>query len=162
MSKRPANKQATNISALIEQILINKGLDKKLQQYRAWTVWNEVVGPQIAKHAQPLRIRESILEVRVENPTWMQQLQLLKPKILKGLNERLGEETLQDIFWKRGKVENPVTEIAVQELPLPELPPEQAKEIEQLIADIHDKELRQSMQKLLTLAGRHEQLNQGD
>ena len=97
MSRAKTNNQAAGISSLIEQILASKGLDKKLQQYRAWTVWDEVVGPQIAQHAQPLRIRESVLEVRVENPTWMQQLQLLKPKILKELNQRLGESTLNDM-----------------------------------------------------------------
>lgn len=104
MSKRPRNEQAISIHALIEQILASKGLDKKLQQYRAWSVWDEVVGPQISQHAQPLRVRESILEVRVENATWMQQLQLLKPKILKELNEKLGDDHLQDIYWKRGKI----------------------------------------------------------
>ena len=76
MSKRPTQKPEIDIGSLIEKILASKGLDKKLHQYRAWSVWDEVVGPQIAQHAQPLRIRESVLEVRVENPTWMQQLQL--------------------------------------------------------------------------------------
>ncbi len=41
----------------------------------------------------------------------MQQLQLLKPKILKELNEKLEGETLADIFWKRGKVEKVEKEI---------------------------------------------------
>lgn len=156
MSKRPANKQATGISSLIEQILASKGYDKKLQQYRAWTVWDEVVGPQIARHAQPLRIRDSILEVRVENPTWMQQLQLLKPKILKELNHRLGEATLTDIYWKRGKIDRE-EKIATAEPILPPLSSEHAADIEKLTGGISDPELRQSLKQLLTQAARHDQ-----
>jgi len=161
MSRRPKNKQATGISSLIEQILASKGLDKKLQQYRAWTIWDEVVGPQISQHAQPLRIREATLEVRVENATWMQQLQLLKPKILKELNKRLGESTLTNIYWKRGTVEKKKEEMAA-EPDLPQLSPEQSSEIEQLTSDIGDKELQNRIKNLLTIAGRHEQREQSD
>lgn len=161
MNKKSSKKPEIDIGSLIEQILASKGLDKKLHQYRAWSVWDEVVGPQIAQHAQPLRIRESTLEVRVENPTWMQQLQLLKPKILKELNQRLGDSTLEDIFWKRGKIEKPEE----PEPAAPELPPlsnERATEIDKLTGDIRDDELRTHMRQLLTLAGRHDQQdNQG-
>jgi len=161
MSKRPASKQATGINSLVEQILASKGYDKKLQQYRAWAIWDEVVGPQIARHAQPLRIRESILEVRVENPTWMQQLQLLKPKILKELNGRLGETSLSDIYWKRGKIEKEEIPKTVE----PELPPlsaEHAANIEKLTCAITDSELRQRLKQLLIQAARHEQQDAAD
>ena len=161
MSKRPANKQATGINSLVEQILASKGYDKKLQQYRAWAIWDEVVGPQIARHAQPLRIRESILEVRVENPTWMQQLQLLKPKILKELNGRLGETTLSDIYWKRGKIEK--EEIPKTTEPaLPPLSAEHAADIEKLAGEIADPELRRHLRQLLAQAARHDQLKEAD
>ncbi len=156
MSKRPANRQVTAINDLLDKILAGKGLDKKLRQYRTWTIWDDVVGPQIARHAQPLRIRDSILEVRVENATWMQQLQLLKPKILKELNENLDGETLTDIFWKRGKVEREVEEVTVDH-DLPELTKSQKEEIDDLTAEIRDIDLQQRLKKLLSLAGRHEQ-----
>ncbi len=156
MSRRAKNQQASAIDILIEKILADKGLDHKLQQYRAWTVWDDVVGPQIARYAQPLRIRGSVLEVRVENATWMQQLQLLKPKILRELNGRLGGQVLDDIFWKRGAIERQV----VPETVAPQLPPltsAQLADIERLTRTIHDSELQQGLKRLLSMAGRHSQ-----
>lgn len=163
MSQRTGNKKASDISSLLEKILIDKGLDKKLQQYRAWTIWDDVVGPQIAQYAQPLRIRESILEVRVAHATWMQQLQLLKPKILKELNTRLGENSLVDIYWKRGEIDKSGPEGSPEpSQPLPDLTDKQSSEIDLLTGDISDKELQLRLKNLLTIAGRHDRESRTD
>jgi len=151
MSRPSKKSQASDINSLLEKILESKGLDQKLKQYRAWVVWDEVVGPQIAQHAQPLRIRESVLEVRVAHATWMQQLQLLKPKILKELNQRLGDGSLKDIYWKRGEVVAP----EAQETPRPvkekPLSKENREKIEKLAADIEDLDLRKQFSRLMEL-----------
>lgn len=162
MSKRASNRYASEIGSLLEQILAGKGLDKKLRQYRAWSVWDEVVGPQIAQNAQPLRIRESTLEVRVANAAWMQQLQLLKPKILKELNSRLGEESLTDIYWRRGEIEPNSMKKPAEEAPPPQLTPDQAREIERLTSGMEDPELQRHLKKVLTAAGRHERKNESE
>ncbi len=102
---RPGLKQAAAIGDLVVEVLRRQGLDGKIEEYRAWQVWDSVVGAQIAARARPVRIREGVLEVRVEQAVWMQQLQLMKPQILSRLNERLGKAVVRDIFWRRGRVE---------------------------------------------------------
>lgn len=54
-----------------------------------WRVWEEAVGPQIARRAQPIRLRGRTLLVAVSSAPWMQELQLLKRTILTELNARL-------------------------------------------------------------------------
>jgi len=105
--KRPPMKRAMRAGSIAADLLSSRGYDLKLRQYRAWQVWEKVVGPQIARHARPLRIRDRVLEVRVDQPVWMQQLRLMAPQILQRLNQALGEELLSDIYWRRGKVEPP-------------------------------------------------------
>jgi hypothetical protein len=80
----------------------------------------------------------------------MQQLQLMKPKILTRLNERLGNQAIKDIFWRRGKIE-PV--LAAPTEPdrrrPPPLPAEETARIEAVVAPLSDPELRQRLQHFL-------------
>ncbi|MBE0598149.1 MAG: DUF721 domain-containing protein, partial [Desulfuromonadales bacterium] len=89
--KRPAMRKAATTGELVLDLLRRQGLEAKMKEYRAWQIWDQAVGPQIAARARPVRIREGVLEVRVEQAAWMQQLQLLKPKILAKVNEALGQ-----------------------------------------------------------------------
>jgi hypothetical protein len=145
-------KNAASVGNLIQSILRQQGLDGKLREYRAWQVWDEVVGPQIAAKARPIRIREGILEVRVEQPVWMQQLQLLKPKILARLNERLEGAAIKDLYLRRGKIER---DLAEAETPPPpswqsaRLTKEEESHIEAALAPLADQELRQSLRAIL-------------
>jgi len=141
--------------ALLDQLVQGLGLGEKLEQYRAFIVWGEVVGPQVAARTAPLRIRGGVLEVRVDQAVWMQQLQLLKPKILIRLNERLGQETIRDIFWRQGSV----AELFAREAPvgapnLPPLAPEDAARIEATLSPLTSEELRAPLRRLLSKQAR--------
>jgi len=148
--QRPPMKKAAAAGTLLNQFLEQSGLSGKLRAYESWQVWNEVVGQQIAAHAQPAKIRDGVLEVRVDQAVWMQQLQLLKPKILARLNERLGEQVIRDIFWRRGSVEGPSPgAIAPPPSPPPPLPTEEMFRIEKIVHLLDDAELREQLRQIL-------------
>lgn len=144
-------RKAASAGDLLEHLLESLGLSERIEQCRALVVWDEVVGDQIARQTRPLRMREGVLEVTVAQPVWMQQLQLMKPQILKRLNERLGGTTVTDIFLKRGRLQpRPEEE--------PELPPlwttvtlsaEESRQIREAVAKLEDPELRREMQAFL-------------
>jgi hypothetical protein len=140
-----------HIGDLVEQLLTSKGLTAQLKKYQTWSCWDDVVGPQIARYAQPLRIRGRILEVRVSQSTWMQQLQLLKPKILIQLNERLEENLLDDIFLKSGPIKTPA--IASPSEPPPTIPldDEDHNQIDEILEGIDDPDIRKSLSSLIGL-----------
>lgn len=149
---RPRMRKAATAGAIIQDLLRQRGMDVKLREYQAWQIWDEVVGPQIAARARPLRIRDGVLEVRVEQPVWMQQLQLLKPKILAKLNERLGAGTLKDLYLRRGRIEHeeapdsgpdPAT---WKSIPLSE---EEKAAIEATLASLADPEIKREMRALM-------------
>ena len=149
--RRPRLKKAARAGDLVDKMLKGFGLDERLQQYRALIIWEEVVGPQIAARTRPVRIREGVLEVNVDQPTWMQQLQLMKPKILAQLNAELGKASVKDLFLKRGKVN---VRIDKQVEPPPawrmvQLDDSEKQHVEGLLKTIEDPELRAEMEKFL-------------
>lgn len=142
--------RAVGIGGVLQNLLQQRGMTARLREYRAWQVWNEVVGPQIAAHAQPCGIRDGVLEVKVDQPVWMQQLQLLKPKLLARLNEHLGSPLFRDLFLRRGRLAPPVAPRTAKPLPPP--PPLDAaaeKKIAAAVADLTDADLRRHLAHLL-------------
>jgi hypothetical protein len=151
-------RRAARAGDLLNVLLSGWGLDERLSQYRAMLIWDEVVGPQIAAHTRPLRIRDGILEVGVDQPTWMQQLQLLKPQILSKLNARLGDTGgLREIFLKRGSIAPRPAAAARTQAPRWRgvvLPAEEISELKALLAAVTDAELRQELENLLVQQAR--------
>ena len=151
--KRPPMRRAAKAGDLLDALLTGWGLEERLQQYRALVIWDEVVGPQIAARTRPEKIRDDVLEVCVDQPTWMQQLQLLKPQILAKLNARLGEGSLREIYLKRGKVTAPATVTSSAAPPAwrkMTLSPAEATELRAMLAGVEDGELRRDLESLLT------------
>jgi hypothetical protein len=152
--ERNSNRKADAVGAVIRQLFHERGLEARMRRYKAWQVWEKVVGPQIAARARPARMRDDILEIRVDHPVWMQQLQLMKPKIIARLNAAIGEPLIRDLFLRRGRLE---TESAARPARLPELrwrtvslSPEESTHIEQTVAAVSDPELRRHLQELFS------------
>lgn len=151
--------RAVAVGKLLEDLLRARGMEDKVARYKVWLAWDRAVGPQIAAQARPIRIRENTLEIRVASPVWMQQLQLLKPRILAQLNDALGEQAFTDIYLRRGKVDKPGA-------PAPKQPTwrdvsldaEDQKQIEAALAKVGDPTLRTSMRRVLERQKRLEKL----
>jgi len=149
--RRPKLRQAARAGDLVDKLLKGLGLDERLHQSRALIIWEDVVGPQIAARTRPVRIREGVLEVNVDQPTWRQQLQLMKPKILAQLNAELGKATIKDIYLKRGKV-NVRAEKQGEPPPawrMVQLDESEKKQVEELLTAIEDPELHDEMERFL-------------
>ncbi len=65
------------------------GLETRFRQEQIWTVWSAVVGPQIARHAQPYAVRQGRLIVHVSDPVWLHHLSMMRHRVVAALNERL-------------------------------------------------------------------------
>jgi predicted nucleic acid-binding Zn ribbon protein len=70
-----------------------------LVHYPLWTEWERVVGPQIALHARPLRLRRGLLVVEVDGPEWMQELRYLKRELRERLNATVTGAPVRDLFF---------------------------------------------------------------
>jgi predicted nucleic acid-binding Zn ribbon protein len=95
----------TRLSALLEQTLSRFGLDRRLDDYRVWQAWDEVVGRTISRNAQPVRLDGTRLIVTVRSSTWLQELSLLQRELVSRINEWMHREVVREIFFVVGRVD---------------------------------------------------------
>ena len=149
--------QVERIGDVLEKSLKRFAPTMRLDEYGVWPVWNDVVGKAIARNAQPEKIRNGTLFVKVASPVWMQQLQYMKEMIAEKLNTRLKSEVVKNIFFVVGRINDEVLE---QESKSP--PPKLAESSEHAIDEaflesIKDPEIRQAFRKLLKNYSRRKQ-----
>jgi hypothetical protein len=133
---------------LLQQSLHRLELGPQLQAYAVWPVWNEVVGAPVARHAQPEKIRNGTLFVKVSSPVWMQQLQFMKDLIAEKLNQRLRAAVVKNIFFFVGTVSSPELEPEPQTEPISTAPARTVID-DQFLDSLQDPEVRQAFKRLL-------------
>jgi predicted nucleic acid-binding Zn ribbon protein len=97
------------LGELFPTTLKRMGLERKLDDYRAWDAWDEVVGPAIARNAQPTRLDGDRLIVAVRNSSWLQELDLLKKQLRERLNEKMGRQLVAELYFFVGKLDQDAT-----------------------------------------------------
>ena len=102
----------------MEQTLARIGLDRRLDDYRVWQAWDEVVGRTISRNARPVRLDGSRLVVAVRSPTWLQELRLLQGELVSRLNEWMRREVVRELFFVVGRVDDESAPLRSGQAPL--------------------------------------------
>jgi predicted nucleic acid-binding Zn ribbon protein len=87
------------IGRILTKNLRNLGIDRRLKEESIVLNWNRLVGERIASKANPLRVRDSILFVSVENASWRNELFFMKRKIIEELNRSVKGNVIRDIVF---------------------------------------------------------------
>jgi len=136
---------------VLEISLKRLDLNSRLDDYGVWTIWNQTVGNAIARNAQPEKIRNGTLMVKVSSPVWMQQLQFMKEMIVAKLNEQLKNDVVKNIFFVVGRIAAPVDDTPP---PKPSTPPRLVDA--SFIETIDDPEIRDAFKTLLSSFARRQ------
>lgn len=72
------------------------GISDEVRAQRVITEWSELVGPKIAQRTRPDGVTDRVLWVEVATSAWLHELNLLRPQLVEGLVQRLGEPKLFD------------------------------------------------------------------
>jgi len=138
------------IRSILENTIKSLEIDVPLKTYSILAAWNEIVGESVAAHSRPRTIRNRILFIDVAHPTWMQQLQFLKPTLLEKINTFLGESLIQDIRFKLGKILSNVS-ASPKTLSIEDERLDKAtlNRIEGLLQKMDDEELKGSLREVL-------------
>jgi predicted nucleic acid-binding Zn ribbon protein len=87
----------------IDKVLVRtlKGLkiDRRIKEETVILNWAKVVGERIAAQTQPLRVRDSILFVKVQSASWRNELVFLRANIIKELNQSVKANVIKDIVF---------------------------------------------------------------
>ena len=87
------------IDRVLVRTLKSLNIDRRIKEETLLLNWSKVVGDRIASETIPLRVKDSILFVRVENASWRNELVFLKGKIIKQLNQSVKANVLKDIVF---------------------------------------------------------------
>lgn len=121
-------------------------LTRRLDDYALWEIWDDTMGPTVARNAQPDKLRKGTLSVKVRAPTWMQQLQYMKDIMVEKLNERMGREVVTNIFFVVGDIP---AKTSPEDSDVPRPAVDATRLPEQELGRIDDPDLRDCLRHLL-------------
>jgi predicted nucleic acid-binding Zn ribbon protein len=90
----------TSLKEIIDSLMRGSDLAVNPEDARIWRIWDDAVGPVVARNAHPLWIRKGLLRVKVSEPIWLQELGLSEQAIRERLNERLGRTAVRRIEFR--------------------------------------------------------------
>jgi predicted nucleic acid-binding Zn ribbon protein len=80
------------------------GWAPRLEGARVHGRWEEIVGDQLARHTEPVRLRAGVLVVRAESGAWATQVHYLGTQLAARANEVLGEGAVQRVSVVTGSL----------------------------------------------------------
>ncbi len=96
------SREPERIGLILQRFLRRRGWERKVKENQAVNLWGIACGEAIRNHTKALRCEESKLFVRVESPSWRNELAMLKPKLIRKLNKVLGAKVISDIIFIGG------------------------------------------------------------
>lgn len=81
----------------LQKVLKDYKLSGDVDAYRVFSLWDEIVGQKMADHAAPVRIKDRILFVEVDDPLWLSQIKYMKGDILGKIDVRIKRGVLKDL-----------------------------------------------------------------
>jgi hypothetical protein len=73
------------------------GLGGAIATGRVWARWVEIVGDAIADHAEPTSLKEGVLRIRTDSPTWATELGYRGAEIARRANAVAGAEVVTEV-----------------------------------------------------------------
>lgn len=73
--------------------------DKFKDFVKVYIGWKKIVGKTLSEHSKVKNIKDGVLFVGVSNSVWLQELLLLKKKIIKDLNNNLDIPIKEIVFY---------------------------------------------------------------
>lgn len=145
---RPPVAMAQAVATTLERL----GLGPGVKQREVWRVWPSVVGPQIARHAQPHQVSRGRLIVHVTDPVWLHHLSLMRHRLLASLHLALGESAIREIILRVGEMEGASEPRDDPPPPEPPLAPARRAEIRELVGTLGEAPCRDALERLMVRA----------
>jgi len=88
------------LKEVINELLKEYRLSDRLKEIKIIESWPKIVGKMIAKHTTGIYFRNKRLYVTIDSAAMREELHYAKTKLLKSLNKLVGENFIEEIFFK--------------------------------------------------------------
>ena len=82
---------------LLGSVVARSGLEDPVSTGAVWARWEEMVGTEVARNAEPTSLKSGVLRVRTESPIWATEIGYLGPEIKRRINSALGRELVTEV-----------------------------------------------------------------
>ena len=96
MSKR--EKESFSVKDLMKSFIKENNLSKGMQKLKAEEAWVKLMGQGVASYTDSVQLQNKTLVVRLNSSALREELSYGKEKIIKMLNEELGEEVISKLM----------------------------------------------------------------
>jgi hypothetical protein len=128
------------------------------REHQVFMVWDQALGETLARTTRPVAVHHGSLIVAVKDSAWLQELQFMKPEMIKKLNRVLGKGVIREIRFKIGswQDEPPAKGEEQADAETPDLDPAVIAEATAAASVIPDPRLRDQVLKTLLASARKE------
>ena len=131
----------SRLGDILRGFVASSGFVRQIRLYQAYGRWEEIVGPEVARHVRPVRVERGVLWLVADSGVWAEETSFARPVILEAL-KRHGVQ-VRDIRLRQGTLPRPES---LAELPrseaAPPPPPGKAADL------IRDPDLRRAFTSL--------------
>lgn len=92
------------IGDVISQLMARRGYARVLSEGQCAEVWKEVVGSDSVRRTRTGRMRRGVLEIVVDHPVVLQELNFRKRQLIQELNQKMPELRVRDLKFIVGQV----------------------------------------------------------
>ncbi|MBO7610421.1 MAG: DUF721 domain-containing protein [Muribaculaceae bacterium] len=88
------------IGTIIDNFLKEEKLDTQVDEYRASSLWPQVVGPGVNRYTISRDVRQGVMYVKLSSSVLRQELMMGRSVLVKRINELLGRDVIHDIVFQ--------------------------------------------------------------
>jgi len=90
----------SSLGNAIASFIENQGFKKKFVEADAMRLWNEIAGPVISERTEPVEIKDGILQIKVEDSSWRNELIYMEKDLRIKINSQIGKNVLKKIIFR--------------------------------------------------------------
>lgn len=94
-SAGPDERDPQPLGLVASRLVTERGWSGRLAGATVFHRWSELVGSEVAEHAQPVALRDGELTVQASSTAWATQLRTLQRQLLKRIEARLGPDVVR-------------------------------------------------------------------
>ncbi len=87
---------------LLDPIGRKLGMEGAVEAGRVFARWRAIVGDDIAAHIEPTSLRDGVLRVRADSPTWATEIGYLAEEIAGRVNSEVGRKVVTELRVSAG------------------------------------------------------------
>ena len=96
MAKR--ENDSFSVKDLMQSFIKENNLSKGMQKIKVEETWTKMMGPGVASHTTSVKLQNKTLIIQLNSSVLREELSYGKEKILKMMNEEIGEEVISKLM----------------------------------------------------------------